>query len=126
LLNLWIPNSSDITIATTANRVVAAMALLVTGFLSDRNRSYQDAIAKPKIQILAKEELMRLREDFTSTIPRSQNPAVGSDRKLKCFSAREIGSNLDRPTPGDRHYGSQPPKQPAITGNTAGHLWQRC
>jgi two-component system, NarL family, sensor kinase len=93
LLNLWVPNSSDVTIATTANRVVAAMALLVTGFLSDRNRSYQDAIARQQIQILAKEELMTLREDFTSTITHDlKTPLWGAIETLNAFQQERLGA----------------------------------
>jgi two-component system NarL family sensor kinase len=42
LLNLWIPDSNQITLATVTNRLIAAMALLVTGFLRERNRYYQN------------------------------------------------------------------------------------
>jgi len=38
LLNIWIPHSTAITLATIINRLIAATALLVTGFLSDRHR----------------------------------------------------------------------------------------
>jgi len=93
LLNLWIPRSATITLATIANRIIAAMALLVTGFLSDRNRYYQEAIAQQQAQIQAKEKLARLREDFTSTLTHDlKTPILGAIETLKAFQQEQFGT----------------------------------
>jgi len=93
LLNVWIPDPTQITIATIADRIIAAMALLVTGFLSDRNRYYQEAIAQKMGQIEANESLMRLREDFTSTLTHDlKTPLLGAIETLKAFQDNRFGS----------------------------------
>jgi two-component system, NarL family, sensor kinase len=93
LLNLWIPDPSQITIATVANRLIATMALLVTGFLSDRNRHYQDAITQQQVQIAANEKLIRLREDFTATLTHDlKTPLLGAIETLKAFQGEQFGS----------------------------------
>jgi len=93
LVNLWIPQDTSLAIATIANRIIAALALLVTGFLSDRNRYYQEAMAQQQAQIQSKEELMRLREDFTSTLTHDlKTPILGAIETLKAFQAERFGS----------------------------------
>ncbi|NJL47363.1 MAG: hypothetical protein HC929_07580 [Leptolyngbyaceae cyanobacterium SM2_5_2] len=56
LLNIWLPNHADTSLAMIANRVIASMALLVTGVLSDRNRYYQEAIVQQQAQIATNEK----------------------------------------------------------------------
>jgi two-component system, NarL family, sensor kinase len=92
LLNLWIPDPSRLTLATICNRLIAAMALLVTGFLSDRHRSYQETILRQKKQIEANQILMRLREDFTSTLTHDlKTPLLGAIETLKAFQIERFG-----------------------------------
>ncbi|NJK51876.1 MAG: HAMP domain-containing histidine kinase [Leptolyngbyaceae cyanobacterium SU_3_3] len=93
LLNLWIPHPGQITLATVVNRLIAAMALLVTGVLSDRNRYYQEAITKQQVQIQANEKLIRLREDFTATLTHDlKTPLLGAIETLKAFRDQQFGS----------------------------------
>lgn len=92
LLNLWIPDPSRLTLATISNRLIAAMALLVTGFLSDRHRSYQETILRQKKQIEANQTLMRLREDFTSTLTHDlKTPLLGAIETLTAFQIERFG-----------------------------------
>jgi two-component system, NarL family, sensor kinase len=86
LLNIWIPDLGPITLATVIDRLIAAMALLVTGLLSDRNRHYQEAIAQQQNQIEANQSLIRLREDFTFTLTHDlKTPLLGAIETLKAF-----------------------------------------
>ena len=45
ILNLWFSVKETIELSIIASRCIAAMALIVTGILGDRNRCYQQAIA---------------------------------------------------------------------------------
>lgn len=93
LLNLWIPDPSQITLATVTNRSIAAMALLVTGVLSDRNRYYQTAIIQQKKQIEASQALMQMREDFTSTLTHDlKTPLLGAIETLNAFQDERFGA----------------------------------
>lgn len=86
LLNIWIPDPTEITLATAINRLIAATALLVTGLLSDRNRYYQEAMAQQQHQIEANQQLMGLREDFTFTLTHDlKTPLLGAIATLKAF-----------------------------------------
>jgi two-component system NarL family sensor kinase len=92
LLNLWIPDPSQITLATVVNRLIAAMALLVTGFLGDRNRYYQTAIIQQKKQIEASQALVQMREDFTSTLTHDlKTPLLGAIETLNAFQNERFG-----------------------------------
>lgn len=93
LLNLWIPHFGQITLATVVNRLIAAMALLVAGVLSDRNRYYQEAITTQRVRIQANEKLIRLREDFTATLTHDlKTPILGAIETLKAFQEQQFGS----------------------------------
>jgi two-component system, NarL family, sensor kinase len=92
LLNLWIPDPAPISGSTIANRIIAVMALLVTGFLSDRNRHFQGAIAQQRGQIAANEKLIQLREDFTLTLTHDlKTPLLGAIETLKAFQDERFG-----------------------------------
>jgi two-component system, NarL family, sensor kinase len=92
LLNLWIPTPSLITLATIANRLIAATALWVVGLLSDRNRFYQETITQQQKQIEANQTLMRLREDFTYTLTHDlKTPLLGAIETLKAFQEERFG-----------------------------------
>lgn len=89
LLNIWIPDPTAITLATVINRLIAATALLVTGFLSDRHRHHQDAIAQQQSQL----DLMRLREDFTFTLTHDlKTPLLGAIATLTAFQEERFGA----------------------------------
>jgi two-component system, NarL family, sensor kinase len=91
LLNIWIPDQTEIALATIVNRLIAAAALLVTGVLSDRNRHHQEAITQQQHQIEANQQLMGLREDFTFTLTHDlKTPLLGAIETLKAFQAERF------------------------------------
>jgi two-component system, NarL family, sensor kinase len=93
LLNIWIPHPTAITLATIVNRLIAATALLVTGFLSDRHRHHQDAIAQQQNQLAANQSLMRLREDFIFTLTHDlKTPLLGAIATLTAFQSERFGA----------------------------------
>ena len=54
MLNLVMPGGDTIQAATVANRAIAAMALIVTGVLSNRLRRSEEAIALTRAKLEAK------------------------------------------------------------------------
>jgi two-component system, NarL family, sensor kinase len=93
LLNLWVPHGEPVNAATIANRAIASMSLVVTGFLSDRNRYYQEAIAQQQAKLQTQEQLVSLREDFASTLTHDlRTPLLGAIETLKAFQQEKFGS----------------------------------
>jgi two-component system, NarL family, sensor kinase len=93
LLNLWLPDPSSINAATVANRLIAVLALVVTGFLSDRNRYFQEAIIQQQTQLQTQEKLAHLREDFASTLTHDlKTPLLGAIATLEAFRQEKFGT----------------------------------
>ncbi|TAF07881.1 MAG: sensor histidine kinase [Nostocales cyanobacterium] len=93
MLNVWIPGSEVILASTIANRVIAAIALIVTGFLSQRLRKSQKAIALTQTQLEAQGQLLRLREDFASTLTHDlKTPLLGAIETIKAFQKEKFGA----------------------------------
>ncbi len=91
-LNLVIPGVETITLPTIANRLIVVLALIITGWLSNRNRSYEEAIARQKMQILAQEKTASLKEDFASTLTHDlRTPLLGAIETLKAFESEKFG-----------------------------------
>jgi two-component system, NarL family, sensor kinase len=94
LLNIWIPTNQG-NFSTLIDRVIAALSLLGVGYLSDRNRYYQEAIAQQRSQLQASEKLMQLREDFTSTLTHDlKTPLLGAIETLNAFQQERFGPVL--------------------------------
>lgn len=92
VLNLFIPDET-INPATVANRLIAVMALVVTGWLSDRNRRNEEAIAQQQAQLQAAEKLASMREDFFSTLTHDlKTPLLGAIETLKSFNVGKFGA----------------------------------
>ncbi len=92
LFNLVFPQIETTDTATVANRLIAVMALVVTGWLSDRTRRYEEAIAQQKAQLQAQEQLASLREDFASTLTHDlKTPLLGAIETLKSFQQEQFG-----------------------------------
>jgi two-component system, NarL family, sensor kinase len=92
LLNLWFP-VPIINPATVANRSIAALSLWVTGFLGNRHRYHQEAIAQQTAQLQAQTQLVRLREDFASTLTHDlRTPLLGAIETLNAFQQEKFGS----------------------------------
>jgi two-component system NarL family sensor kinase len=92
LLNLVVPNIKSYNSATLANRLIAVLALVVTGWLSDRNRLYEEAIAQQQAQLRAQEQLASIRQDFVSTLTHDlKTPLLGAIETLKSFQMGQFG-----------------------------------
>lgn len=93
ILNLWIPRTETIEPSTVASRLIAAMALIVTGILSDRNRRSEQAIAKQQAKLQAQEQLARVQEDFASTLTHDlKTPLLGAIETLKAWEQGKFGT----------------------------------
>ncbi|MBW4431269.1 MAG: HAMP domain-containing histidine kinase [Pelatocladus maniniholoensis HA4357-MV3] len=93
MLNLVVPGGEVMKIPTIASRAIAAMALIVTGVLSDRLRRSQEAIALTRTKLEAQEELSRVREDFASTLTHDlKTPLLGAIETLKAFEQEKFGA----------------------------------
>ncbi|WP_414542272.1 sensor histidine kinase [Nostoc sp. CCY0012] len=95
MLNLVVPAGEIINASTIASRAIASLALIVTGMLSDRLRLSEDAIALTRAKLEAQEELVRVREDFASTLTHDlKTPLLGAIETLKAFEAQKFGPIL--------------------------------
>ncbi|WP_236738815.1 sensor histidine kinase [Chroogloeocystis siderophila] len=93
ILNLWFPVKETIEPSIVASRCIAAMALIVTGILSDRNRCYAQAIALQQAKLQAQTQLMRVREDFASTLTHDlKTPLLGAIETLRAFEQGKFGT----------------------------------
>ncbi|MFH7029632.1 MAG: sensor histidine kinase [Heteroscytonema crispum UTEX LB 1556] len=92
LLNLFFPGVETINPPTVANRLIAVLALLVTGWLSYRNRRNEEAIAYTQAQLRSQKQLAQMREDFVSTLTHDlKTPLLGAIETLKSFQNRLFG-----------------------------------
>lgn len=79
--------------STVASRLIAVMALAVTGILSDRNRLYSEAIARTDAQLRSQQQLASMREDFVSTLTHDlKTPLLGAIETLKLFQDEQFGT----------------------------------
>ncbi|CAD5922187.1 Sensor histidine kinase ResE [Planktothrix tepida] len=92
LLNLVFPLAEINNSATVANRIIVVFALIVTGWLSDRTRRYEEAISQQQAQLQAHQKLASVREDFASTLTHDlKTPLLGAIEMLKSFQNRQFG-----------------------------------
>jgi len=97
LSNIWWPDGGEVRISTIASRLIAILALVVTGILSDRNRLYQQVLLQQQAKIQAQEKLASVREDFASTLAHDlKTPLLGAIETLKAFQQGHFG--LVQPT----------------------------
>jgi two-component system, NarL family, sensor kinase len=90
--NSWIPFGQPFSVAVLANRLIAVLALGVTGFLSDRTRRYQTAIAQQQSKLHAQEQLAQVRENFVSTLTHDlKTPLLGAIETLNAFQDQHFG-----------------------------------
>lgn len=95
MLNLVVPAGEIINASTITSRAIAAIALIVTGVLSDRLRLSEEAIASTSAKLEAQEELVRVREDFASTLTHDlKTPLLGAIETLKAFEGEKFGPIL--------------------------------
>jgi two-component system, NarL family, sensor kinase len=95
LLDIWFPSSHSVGAATIASRLIAVIALVVTGFLSDRIRLYQTALLHEQTKLRAQEKLASVQEDFASTLTHDlKTPLLGAIETLKAFQREDFGRVL--------------------------------
>ncbi len=93
LLNVFIPNPEWHNEATVMNRALMALALVVTGWLSDRNLRHEEAIARHKAQLQAQQQLASTREDFVSTLTHDlKTPLLGAIETLNSLQQEKYGA----------------------------------
>ncbi|MCY7367146.1 MAG: HAMP domain-containing histidine kinase [Chamaesiphon sp.] len=93
LINLWIPDSQVITMAMVVDRSIASATLILTGWLSENNHSYRVAITKQQSQLDIQQQLVRLREDFASTLTHDlKTPLLGGIAALEAFQHENFGA----------------------------------
>ncbi|WP_242037945.1 sensor histidine kinase KdpD [Tolypothrix sp. FACHB-123] len=93
VLNIFLPGNETIKASTIASRAIAVMALIVTGILSDRLRRSQEAIAIARAKLQSQAELVKVREDFASTITHDlKTPLLGAIETIKAFQQEKFGS----------------------------------
>ncbi|BAU63877.1 integral membrane sensor signal transduction histidine kinase [Stanieria sp. NIES-3757] len=93
IFNLFIPHFEPNNLAAIANRLIAVMALAVTGWLSMRNRYSQEAVARSQAQLRTQEQLAILREDFVSTLTHDlKTPLLGAIETIKAFQNGQFGA----------------------------------
>lgn len=93
ILNLFFPGVEPLNISTIANRLIAVLALVVTGWLSDRNRRNEEAIARQQAKLRSQEQLASIREDFVSTLTHDlKTPLLGAIETLKSFQGEQFGA----------------------------------
>ncbi len=92
MLNLWVPGGYPLRASILANRLIAVLALVVTGFLSARNRRFEEALAQQQARLQAQEQLASVREDFASTLTHDlKTPLLGATETLKAFMQGKFG-----------------------------------
>lgn len=92
ILNIWVPGFFFVGTSVIASRLIAVMALIVTGFLSDRNCLYQEALLKQRAKLHAQEKLASVREDFASTLTHDlKTPLLGAIETLQAFERENFG-----------------------------------
>jgi two-component system NarL family sensor kinase len=93
LTNVWFPGTETVHAPTIASRVIATLALIVTGVLSDRNRLYQQTVLQQQAKLEAQEKLASVREDFASALTHDlKTPLLGAIETLKAFQHGSFGS----------------------------------
>ncbi|HAJ62092.1 MAG TPA: two-component sensor histidine kinase [Cyanobacteria bacterium UBA8543] len=93
LLNVFIPKAEWHNFATVVNRLLMALALVVTGWLSERNLRHEEAIAQHKAQLQAQQQLASTREDFVSTLTHDlKTPLLGAIETLKSLQQEKYGA----------------------------------
>ncbi|GAB4283485.1 MAG: hypothetical protein Fur0025_13520 [Oscillatoriaceae cyanobacterium] len=93
LLNIFWPNEYPVSFSNVANRLIAVMALVITSWLSDRNRQYQAELAQQQAKLEAQAQLASLREDFVFTLTHDlKTPLLGAIETINSFRQEKFGS----------------------------------
>jgi two-component system, NarL family, sensor kinase len=100
LLDLLLPHHPSVRLSALINRLIAAIALIVTAFLGDRNATYLQAIATQQAQLQANTQVESMREDFAGTLAHDlKTPLLGAISTLDAFIQGEFGPLAIAQTP---------------------------
>ncbi|NMG08724.1 HAMP domain-containing sensor histidine kinase [Brasilonema sp. UFV-L1] len=93
ILNIWVPEFQAVRASTIASRLIAILAMVVTGVLCDRNRVYQEVLLQQQARLHAHQKLASVREDFASTLTHDlKTPLLGAIETLQAFQRENFGS----------------------------------
>ncbi|MBW4548151.1 MAG: HAMP domain-containing histidine kinase [Symplocastrum torsivum CPER-KK1] len=93
LLNVFFPKPEWLNSTTVINRLLMALALVVTGWLSDRILRHEEAITRHKTKLQAQKQLASAREDFVSTLTHDlKTPLLGAIETLKSLQQEKYGA----------------------------------
>lgn len=92
LFNLIFPQLEFNHTVTIVNRLIAVLALWITGWLAVRIRRYEEEIFHQQTQLEAQEKLAVMREDFISTLTHDlKTPLLGAIETIKGFQSGLFG-----------------------------------
>ncbi len=92
LLNIIIPGLDHVNSITLINRLLVALALIVTGWIGRRLQSYKLTLVKQQNQLENQAKLARIRQDFVSTLTHDlKTPLIGAIETLKAISLAQFG-----------------------------------
>lgn len=95
LLNLVVPQVVLAEPPIVANRTITIMALIVTGWLSDRTQRYESAIAQQRAELQAQQKLADIRENFVATLTHDlKTPLLGAIQTLESLQQEQFGKIL--------------------------------
>jgi two-component system, NarL family, sensor kinase len=95
LLNLVVPQVMVGELPVVANRIITVMALMVTGWLSDRNQRHKAAITQQQAALQAQQQLADIRENFVATLTHDlKTPLLGAIQTLKSLQQGQFGAIL--------------------------------
>ncbi|NJL97891.1 MAG: HAMP domain-containing histidine kinase [Synechococcaceae cyanobacterium SM2_3_2] len=93
LSNLWIPDPSAYSSVDLLNRLIACLALAVTGILAAINQERQQTLLQQQAQLQAAQHLVQIREDFDATLTHDlKTPLLGSLETLSLLLQGHFGS----------------------------------
>ncbi|MDX2271313.1 MAG: HAMP domain-containing sensor histidine kinase [Cyanobacteriota bacterium] len=93
LSNLWIPDGRELSLVNLCNRLIACVALVVTGILLFRNQKHQQALLHQQSQLASAQRLAQVREDFAATLTHDlKTPLLGSLETLSLLRQEQFGS----------------------------------
>ncbi|MDS3861873.1 HAMP domain-containing sensor histidine kinase [Thermosynechococcaceae cyanobacterium BACA0444] len=92
LLNLVVPGLEQINSITLGNRLLVALALVVTGILGRQLQAYKLTLIKQQAQLENQAQLARIRQDFVSTLTHDlKTPLMGAIETLKAMELSHFG-----------------------------------
>jgi two-component system NarL family sensor kinase len=92
ILNVFVPGIYFVRASTIASRLIAIIAMVVTGFLCDRNRIYQEVLLQQAAKLHAHQKVASVREDFASTLTHDlKTPLLGAIETLQAFQRENFG-----------------------------------